>query len=486
MNRLYYGDNLDVLRQHISAETVDLVYLDPPFNSNRSYNVIFNRHDVTADDAAQIQAFDDTWRWTPIVEEQYARYIGGELTGSVADALTSFRLLLGENDPMAYLVNMAPRLVELHRVLKPTGSMFLHCDPVMSHYLKVLLDTIFGFDKFQNEIIWHHQLGAMAGKAKFPSKHDVIFWYSKGKSPKFNKLRGEVTPQMDKKYSHEDEGGRYMMSYGKKYYLKGGKPYDDVWDIPAIAPTSSERLGYPTQKPLALLERVLAAGSDEGDIILDPFCGCGTAVDAAIRLDRQWVGIDITYIAIDLIEKRLLHTHGDEVVETYEVLGIPRDRASALALFSRSPFDFERWAVSLINAQPNQKQVGDKGVDGVARFPLDARGSYGRILVSVKGGKQLNPSMVRDLGGTVTTQKAEMGVLICNGQPTRGMIDEVNHAGSYQHPHYDQVYPRIQIITISDLLSGRKPVAPPTVLPYIKAFRAKTPADQQSLWADGE
>lgn len=480
-NRLFFGDNFDVMRQSLPAATVDLVYLDPPFNSNRSYNVIFSRHQVESD-AAQIQAFDDTWRWTPVTEQQYEQYTNGSLEPGVSDALRSFRLMLGENDAMAYLVNMAPRLVELHRVLKQTGSLFLHCDPVMSHYLKVLLDTIFGFDHFQNEIVWHHGLGAMAGKNKFPSKHDIIFWYSKGATPVFNKLRGEVTPAMAAKYCHEDASGKYMMSYGKKYYLKGGKPYDDVWDIPAISPTSSERLGYPTQKPLALLERIIAACSNEDDIVLDPFCGCGTAIDAAIRLNRRWIGIDITYIAIDLIEKRLLHTHGDDIADTYEILGIPKDKASALALFSRSPFDFERWAVSLVNGQPNQKQVGDKGSDGVARFPIDGRGNFGRALISVKGGKQLGPAMVRDLGGTVTTQKAEMGILITNGQPTRGMVDEANHAGSYKHPYHDQIYPRIQIITINDLLSGKKPTMPPTVLPYIQALKAKTPADQASLF----
>lgn len=483
MNRLFYGDNLEVLRRNITAGTVDLIYLDPPFNSDRSYNVIFSRHDtVSNDDAAQIHAFDDTWRWTPATEEQYGAYVSGELPGPVSDALVAFRTLLGENDAMAYLVNMAPRLVEMHRVLKPTGSIYLHCDPVMSHYLKVLLDTVFGATNFRNEIVWHHQLGAMAGKSKLPSKHDIIFWYSRGKHFTFNKLRGDVTPQMAAKYSHEDEGGKFMMSYGKKYYLKGGKPYDDVWEIPAIAPTSGERLGYPTQKPLALLDRVLAMGSNEGDVVLDPFCGCGTAIDAAIRLNREWIGIDITYIAVDLIEKRLLHTHGEDVKDTYEVLGIPKDRAAALALFSRSPFDFERWAVSLVNGQPNQKQVGDKGIDGVARFPLDGRGNFGRILISVKGGRQLNPAMVRDLGGTIATQKAEMGVLVTNGTPTRGMIDEANHAGSYRHPHYPQAFPRIQIVTVNDLLSGRLPVAPPTVLPYITALRAKTPADQGSLF----
>jgi len=270
----------------------------------------------------------------------------------------------------------------------------------------------------------------------------------------------------------------------KQYvHISRGTPIQDIiTDIDAINSQAAERLGYPTQKPVALMERILLASSNPGDVVLDPFCGCGTTIDAAIKLDRRWTGIDVTYIAIDLIEKRLQHTYGDDIAASYEVLGIPRDRAAALALFSRSPFDFERWAVSLVNGQPNQKQVGDKGIDGVARFPLDARGGVGRVLVSVKGGKQLNPSMVRDLGGTVSTQKSEMGVLITNGPPTRGMVDEANHAGSYQHPHYAEAFPRIQLITVDELLSGKRPRMPATMLPYIQALRAKTPADQNSLF----
>lgn len=324
MNRLYRGDNLEVLRWHIASESIDLVYLDPPFNSKRSYYVIFHRDSDGEDGDAPVPAFDDTWRWTRSVSEQYHRCVTGELPAQVAAALTALHTLLGENDAMAYLVNMAPRLVELHRVLRETGSVYLHCDPVMSHYLKVLLDAIFGFDKFRNEIVWHHQLGAMTAKSRFPSKHDVILWYSKGGNPKFHKLRGEITPQMLRKYSHEDENGRYMVSYGRKYYLKGGKPLDDVWDIPAIAPTSKERLGYPTQKPLALLKRIIAAGSDEGDVVLDPFCGCGTAIDAAIQLNRRWIGIDITPIAIDLVKRRLADAHGEAINDTYQVLDVPR------------------------------------------------------------------------------------------------------------------------------------------------------------------
>jgi hypothetical protein len=259
-------------------------------------------------------------------------------------------------------------------------------------------------------------------------------------------------------------------------------PLQDVWTGIRLTSADKERLGYPTQKPVALLERIIAASTNEGDVVLDPFCGCGTSVDAAQKLGRGWLGIDITYIAVDLIEKRLQHTYGPEIVGTYEVLGIPRDRRAALALFSRSPFQFERWAVTLLNGRPNQKQVGDRGVDGVARFPLDARGSFGRILISVKGGKQLNPGMVRDLGGTVSTQQAEMGILITNGQPARGMIDEANHAGTYHHPHCPRPFPKVQIITVDELLAGKRPKMPPVALPYIQAQRARTVADQGSLF----
>lgn len=561
-NRLYYGDNLDVLRQHVAAATVDLVYLDPPFNSNRSYNVIFNRHDVMGDaDAAQIQAFDDTWRWTPVTEQQYSAYTTGELPNAVADALSAFRTLLGENDAMAYLVNMAPRLVELHRVLKPSGSLYLHCDPTMSHYLKLLLDTVFGAEMFKNEVIWK-RTGSHNSAKRWGPQHDVILFYSKGFQYTWNRtFQPYEDSYMAGKFTTSDERGIYQAvaltgpgvrsgdsgqpwravnptekgrhwqppSMMYDYYTeltgesladlpmqerldkvdalgliywpgkKGGQPrfkqylhispglplQDIIIDIAAVNAVAAERLGYPTQKPVALLERIIEVSTKPGDLVLDAFCGCGTTIDAAQKLGRRWLGVDVTYISIDLIEKRLQHTYGAGVKDAYEVLGIPRDRASALALFSRSPFDFERWAVSLINGQPNQRQVGDKGIDGVVRFALDARGAVGRALVSVKGGRQLNPAMVRDLGGTVATQKAEMGVLITNTSPTRGMIDEANHAGTYQHPHYGEAFPRIQLITVNELLSGKRPRMPATMLPYIQALRAKTPADQASLFDSG-
>jgi DNA modification methylase len=538
-DKLYYGDNLDVLRKRIASESVDLVYLDPPFNSNRNYNVLFGRHAVeAASDAAQIQAFGDTWVWTPTTDEQYASLMSGEVRPRVADAIGAFRMLLGENDAMAYLVNMAPRLVELHRVMKDTASLYLHCDPTMSHYLKILLDAIFGAERFKAEIAWR-RYGSHNDANGYGAVHDIILFYTKGKTFTFNKQYMEYDPAyIAQRFRYLDPDGRryreqnlaspnprpnltypYTASNGQTYppppngwkvtpermaeldseqrlhfpakanarlalksYLDEaqGLPIQDMWtDISSLGGTNPERLGYPTQKPVALLERIVAGSSNEGDVVLDPFCGCGTTIDAAVRLKRRWIGIDVTYIAVDLIEKRLLHTFGQGEAKSYEVLGIPRDLGGAQALFDHSPFDFERWAVSRINAQPNEKQVGDKGIDGVARFPTDTKGGLGRILVSVKGGKTIGPQFVRDLLGTVQTQKAQMGVLITMAEPTRGILDAVNHAGNYASVFNDQTFPKVQIITVAQLLKGERPAMPQTLLPYIAA--AKRVAPKQSV-----
>jgi DNA modification methylase len=489
LNKLYYGDNLEVLREHVTSASVDLVYLDPPFNSNRSYNVIFGRNSADGDAAAQIQAFDDTWHWTPVTEGQYERYIvGGDLPPRVAEALIAFRTLLGDNDAMAYLVNMAPRMVELRRVLKPTGSLYLHCDPTMGHYLKILLDAIFKPENFQNEISWQRS-GAKNDPVRYGRSHDVILFYSAGKKFTWNE---QYTPfdqaSITKNYTHEEAetGRRYrrgdltaakpggdvdfewhgvrpyrgrhwaysrenldrMFAEGRiefrstgmpvyKRYLdeQPGVPLQDIWDDIRLTSADKERLGYPTQKPLALLQRIVSASSNEGEVVLDPFCGCGTTIDAAQQLGRQWLGIDITFIAVDLIEKRLQDRYPG-IAGTYETHGIPRDMRAAHALFDRSPFDFERWAVSRVNAQPNERQVGDKGMDGTARFYLDKK-TVGRVLVSVKGGRQINLAFVRDLVGTVDTQRAQMGVLITMAEPTRGVLDAANHGGTYTWPVND-------------------------------------------------
>lgn len=538
-SHLYYGDNLDVLREHVPSSSVDLVYLDPPFNSNRNYNVIFARSDRVSDsNQAQIQAFDDTWRWSPATDEQYRAILTGSLPIGVTEVLRALHALLGENDAMAYLVNMAPRLVELHRVLTPIGSLYLHCDPTMSHYLKILLDSIFGADRFRNELIWKRTSSHSAAK-KYGPIHDVILYYAKGASPIWNSPRVEHSAEyLDKYYRYDDGDGRLywrnsltaagtrngssgqpwrgrnvaatgqhwkfttdrldeLDSAGLIYWPpKGGFPQikryrdelnglavGDIWtDIDRINQVAAERLGYPTQKPLALLERIIAASSNKSSTILDPFCGCGTTIDAAQRLGRTWVGIDITYIAIDLIVKRLEHTYGASIKDTYSVSGIPRDIAAAHSLFDRSPFDFERWAVSLVNGTPNQKQVGDRGIDGVVRFYTDAKGQTGRVLVSVKGGKSLGPQFARDLIGTVQTERAEMGTLLTLTEPTRGIRDAVAHAGSYRWPVTGGAYPLAQVLTVGDLLGGKRMEAPPALLlPYIPASRFRGNYEQLAL-----
>lgn len=532
-NQLYFGDNLEVLRKYVADESVDLVYLDPPFNSNRNYSVIFAKNGQEEDSAAQIEAFEDTWHWTHVTEEQYADFVQ-TAPGSVADALVAFRTLLGENDAMAYLVNMAPRLLELHRVLRAGGTLYLHCDPTMSHYLKVLLDAIFDARNFRNEVIWK-RTSAHNRVTRFGPVHDVILAAAKGQPVTWNPVyqeydQGYVEKNFrnvdagGRRYSHSDltsanpgseyvwkgrqnprprywgvsedtmreldEAGRLHYTSSnlprKKFYLdeSPGMAAQDVWtDIPPLSATSAERLGYPTQKPLALLERIIAASSKTGDVVLDPFCGCGTTVDAAQKLGRRWIGIDITYISIDLIIKRLQHTYGDEVRQTFSVSGIPYDLAAAQAMFDRNAFEFERWAATLVGAQPNQKQVGDRGIDGVGRFLLDARGGVGRILVSVKGGKTLTPWMVRDLAGTVEREKAEMGILVTLAPATRGVREAIDHGGTWTHPANGQVFPKLQHVTVQQLLKGEQPQRPTMLRPYIEAKRQSKHSGQEELFA---
>jgi len=539
-NTLFYGDNLDVLRRNVSTASVDLVYLDPPFNSNRNYNVIFARK-ASSSDTAQIQAFGDTWRWTQVTEEQYVDLVNGGVPNAVADALRAMHTLLGENDALAYLVNMAPRLVEMHRVLKGTGSLWLHCDPTMSHYLKVMLDAIFGAENFRNEIIWQRTGSKGLMTRRLPTNHDVILGYQRSDAALWNMDaafiaydQGDLPTKTAAKYSHREPNGRVyrldnlinpntnrpnltyeflgitkvwrwtrermQQAYADglvvqsapgrvpqlKRYLdeQRGLPLSDVWsDIAPLNSQAAERLGYPTQKPLALLDRLIKLTTSEGATVLDPFCGCGTTIDAAIKLNREWLGIDITYIAVGLIQARLKDTYGNEIAKTYKVEGIPRDLQGAQALFNASPFDFERWAVTLAEGTPNEKQVGDRGIDGVIRFLNDAKGKAegGRVLVSVKGGKSVNPAMVRDLVGTVESQKAEMGVLITMVPPTPGMVEAANHSGTYTWPVNSQTFPKVQIITVPELLNFKRPKMPPPLRPYISATRRKQAIDQPTL-----
>ncbi|MFI0411708.1 DNA methyltransferase [Actinomadura sp. 3N508] len=531
-NQLLYGDNLDMLSKMDDA-SVDLVYLDPPFNSNRSYNVLY-RHKDGQESQAQIEAFDDTWTWSQQSEELYQFLVSGGSPVRVADAVEAMRRLLGQNDVVAYLVMMAARLIELRRTLRPTGSLYLHCDPTASHYLKILLDALFGAANFKNEISWLRS-GAKNDPRRYGRSHDVVLFYSAGKTYTWNT---QYTPfeqkSIEKNYTHvePETGRRYrrgdltaakpggdvdfewhgvrpykgrhwaysrdrldrMLEEGRiefrstgmpvyKRYLdeQPGVPLQDVWTDIRLTSADKERLGYPTQKPLSLLERVIVASSDPHDVVLDPFCGCGTAIDAAQRLGRRWIGIDVTYLAIDLIEKRLRAVYGESIVDTFSVMGIPRDVEAARALFERSPFEFERWAVSRVDGQPNERQVGDRGVDGVIRFPADGKGHVEKVLVSVKGGRRLGPQMVRDLLGAISTQRAAGGLLITLERPTPGMVEAANHSGIFHANRQGRSYPKVQLICVQDIFDGKRPKLPPVLLPYIQAQPRRAAVDQLTL-----
>ena len=534
-NRLFYGDNLPVLRDHIASESVDLVYLDPPFNSNRKYSVIFG-NDTAADDAtAQVEAFDDTWHWTNSTEALF-RDILMSAPEKVSDAMQAFRTLVGTNDALAYLTMMAPRLVELHRVLRKNGMLYLHCDPTMSHYLKVLLDAIFGPEFFRNEIIWK-RTSAHNKASRFGPVHDVILGYAKGPKPTWNAvyqpydqeyLEAEYTGVAPdgRRYTTADltsanpgslykwngqgpPGKRYwgvaettmqeLSDAGRLHYTRNGitrkinyaddMPWMkamDVWtDIPPISSKAAERLGYPTQKPLRLMERLIEASTNPGDVVLDPFCGCGTTVDASQKLGRQWVGIDITYLSVDLIVKRLVHTFGASVMNDVDVDGIPYDYQSAARLFEKSPFDFERWAVSMLHAQPNERQVGDKGIDGVRRFMLDGT-SVGKALVSVKGGKNVLPTFVRDLEGTVhATADAHLGVLVTlNDKLSKGSQEVIDQSGIWTHPANGETFPVLQHVSVRQLLARDLPRLPGALAPYISAKRLVHQPEENVLFPE--
>jgi site-specific DNA-methyltransferase (adenine-specific) len=545
-NVLYYGDNLPILRQHIPANFVDLVYLDPPFNSNRNYNVLF-KDEGGVDSEAQVQAFVDTWHWNEAAAEQYNQLV----TGSHVEAgklIVALRDFLGESQMMAYLVMMASRLIELRRVLKPTGSLYLHCDPTASHYLKVVLDTIFGPENFRNEITWRRTNTHNDAVKKFPDVADIILFYVKSSRAGFNPIytnhdeayvtkfyrfddddgRGPYTldnmaspnprpnmmyewkgfpyPQLGWRYQRatmeklDDEGRVYYpkdktgnFDYTKRPRLKRylneqkGVVVGSVWDdILPLSAHAAERLGYPTQKPLALLERILAASSNPGEVVLDPFCGCGTTIAAAQRLGRQWIGIDVTNLSIALQKYRLADAFGLVAGTDYDVVGEPADLDSAQQLAEENPYQFQWWALSLIQARPLGADAGskmgkkgaDRGIDGVISFVDDASGRPKRALVQVKGGK-VSSRDIRDLVGTINREKAAMGIFITMELPSCPMVTEAGSAGNYQSPGWNQRYPTIQILTIEELLDGKKVNMPPTSITFAKAESDRTPSEGQ-------
>lgn len=510
MKKLFYGDNLQVLRDRIPAESVDLIYLDPPFNSKADYNVLFSTPKGERSEA-QITAFEDSWEWgiESVRSLEQLKFTHGEL----AELLDLLVRTLGQNSLSAYLVMMAIRLVELHRVLKPTGSLYLHCDPTASHYLKLILDLIFDPKSFKNEIIWQ-RTNVHSDSKTWSKVNDTIYFYTKSEKFTWNPVYEQHSEKyINSKYRYQDNNGRVYrldnmtspsprpnMMYewkgfpsppnGWRYSLETMQRLDqedriwypesknrrpqlkryldemkgilmgNVWiDIPPINSQAKERLGYPTQKPLALLERILQASSNPGDVVLDPFCGCGTAVHAAERLGRDWIGIDITHLAIALIEKRLRDAFSG--IE-FDVEGTPTDLEGARDLADRDKYQFQYWACSLVNAQPyNAKKKGaDGGIDGQIFFSdfvdeSHQKTAIKKIIVSVKGGKNISLTMLKDLIATVQGNKAAMGLFVTLTPPTKPMIKEAASAGFYLAGN-GRSYPKIQILTIEGLLSGQE------------------------------
>ena len=527
-NVLYYGDNLEILRnrEYFPDNCVDLIYLDPPFNSKKDYNILF-KENGGVESEAQIKAFTDSWHWTQKAEDTYHEIVTkgplkvGKLIGALHDSI-------GNNDVMAYLVMMTIRLIELHRVLKPTGSLYLHCDPTASHYIKLVLDQIFEPANFRNEIVWRRTSAKGLAFTRFPSNHDIILRYSKsgkwGWNPQYKEHAPEyvsnfyryVEPGTGRRYSLDNlvnpNKNRPHLTYEflgvtrvwrwtkermQEAYEKGlvvqskpgavprlkryldeqeGTPIDDIWDdIPPIQSQASERLGYETQKPLALLERIIKASSNEGDVVLDPFCGCGTALVAAQKLNRRWIGIDITHLAITLMRNRL----GDSFPGIqFEVIGEPVDLASAKALARQDRYQFQWWALGLIKARPlgEKKKGADEGIDGVIQFIDDPSGKAKRAVVQVKSG-HVGVNAIRELKAVAAHDA--LGIFITLESPTGPMQTEAVGAGFYHSPGWNKDYPKIQILTVEELLHGKTVNMPPQTQTSVTFAKAPKVSKQE-------
>lgn len=538
-NTLFYGDNLSILREYIADESIDLIYLDPPFNSKRTYNVLF-KNESGEESEAQMEAFEDTWHWDMSTAALYEELVT-EGPENVSQMISSLRQFIGTNQMLAYLVMMAARLVELHRVLKHTGWLYLHCDPTASHYLKIILDTIFGPNHFINEVVWKRSYGHGDSRRSMGRSHDTIFAYVKSNKYILNRFYHEHSPEYIRNFfRHKDKRGVYKLEnltspsprpnltypykgypppekgwrvslekmrdldaddrlhfpkkkdgrIMRKVYLHElkGQPMTDVWtDIRPLSARHKERLGYPTQKPLELVERIIGASSKSGDVVLDPFCGCGTTVAAAQKLDRQWIGIDITHLAIALQKYRLQEMFPDA---TFQVIGEPQSEQSAYQLAQDNRFQFEWWALSLIKARPTGAQKGskrgkkgaDKGIDGVITFIDEDKGKPKRIMVQVKSG-HVKSGLINELVGVVEQEKAAMGVFITLEEPTKPMVTAAASAGFYHSPGWERDYPKIQILTIEELLDGAEVKMPPTGMTFKQAQKVKEKgADQAKLF----
>lgn len=468
-NTLFYGDNLKVLKEYIPDNSIDLIYLDPPFNSKADYNVLF-KEPTGRPSKAQITAFEDTWHWTDETEKTFKTIID-EGPVDVVEMMRSLRKFVGQkNDVIAYLTMMCIRLLELKRVLKDTGTIYLHCDPTASHYIKILMDVIFGKKNFRNEIVWCYR-GAGYPRKDFGRRHDIIFRYSKTSDYifKLDDVREEYAEATKERFKHYIGNIRGDKDFGLQKLHPLGKQPDDWWQIQPIAPSAKERLSYPTQKPEALLEKIIKASSNEGSIVLDPFCGCGTTIAVAHKFKRRWVGIDITHLSINAIKLRLKKMFGIEQKIDYKIIGEPEDLEGARELSTNNRYQFQWWALSLIDARPykDKKKGADTGIDGYLYFSHE-KDVVKPAIVQVKSGN-ISVKDIRELGHVIDREEAELGILVTLEPPTKHMKSEAIIKGFYHSPIFNKDYPKIQIVTISELLSGKKPDVPTTISPYREA-----------------
>lgn len=585
VNKLYYGDNLAVMRKHIQDESVDLCYIDPPFNSKRNYNQIYNN--IGKEDVAQAQAFVDTWTWDDAAESGFAEIISGNNSGLTAQSIelvNGLKQVLGKGSLLSYITHITLRIGEIYRVLKPTGSFYLHCDPSASHYIKLICDAIFCGGRqgqFQNEIIWR-RTGSHNTRRSFGPIHDVIFFYTKTSKYTFNIVRRPyMKGHVSSRYSLDGgrlkftSGGNILTGAGKtngesgqvwrgfnpsaknrhwavpgfltedldedfhelgvlgklealyemgrieikpdtewptpvRYLNDGdGQPLQDIWayqpytggtvhdsdegvdaDVQWLGTTSPERLGYPTQKPEGLMERIIEASSNKGDTILDAYCGCGTTISASQKLKRKWIGIDITYQSISLILKRLEDSYGANVLSEIELNGVPKDFEAAEALANKEEDktrkEFEKWAVltySNNRAVINEKKGGDGGIDGTA-FIMDYNdknhSDVRKVVFSVKSNKSLSPTVVRDLFGTVERDGAVMGCLITL-YPMVNIVKEAKKYGIYKNRMMGKDFPKIQVISVQEIIDGERMELPASVATVKSAKKKENTGKQQKM-----
>ena len=449
---LIRGDNLSEMRNFPDA-CVDLIATDPPFNSKRDYFVPF-RDEHGREPDTLVRAFTDTWTWGEAAEDAYNKLLV-DVGGQVGDTIQGLRKFLNETPMMAYLVMMGIRIVEMHRLLKDTGSLYLHCDPTASHYLKIILDAVFTPQNFRNEIVWCYQTGGVS-KRWFGRKHDVILFYAK--TDKYfidlTRVKDSRTPEVIRRLESGSEKATRAKDMERLPF--------DVWNIQALNAMATERTGYPTQKPIPLYERIIKASSNEGDLILDPFCGCGTTLMAAEAEGRHWIGIDLTYLAIGAVRQqfeRLFPQHRDTVT----IAGTPENVDQALALARTDPQGFEEWCVThVLHFKSNAKKVADGGIDGTFRFPIgrvEGKQAYGRAVAQVKGGGY-TLGHIRDFRTAMQNDEADLGVFVVTSPPSSGMRTEASRAGTYRHPSYAMEAPALQIYEIQDYFNGNLPKLP--------------------------